>query len=223
MAGILGSTGAPASLAMQSIQLLERIHMASAKKIAEKVYNNPALESNELAECMNDLLDIAKQIDGLMTKLEALHKDGKGFGLFVHDFVKGPTEQKRLEKLRSERAASKNTLTLTIVAGLAPAGTTLTITNVKLSDRAFAEHSRIIRTKDDKDWDHVTVKNTRMSGDSKMITSPLTPSQHDKLNNDVDRNERLKLLSDIVKCPGVEAPFKKDMFEIIGKLASSKH
>ncbi|KAH8194944.1 hypothetical protein TruAng_010885 [Truncatella angustata] len=228
MAEVLGGVSAAASLAQQSFLLLDRVqktldhrknysmHLStvmrdveSAKAIVERIQKSPFLQTDDLAAYIDELMRISKDIDSLVATQEELTQRGRGFRLFVHDFMKGPTEQQQLETFRDSLVASKNTLTLAIVVGLAPAGTTLSITNTKLSGMAYMQNSRIIRDESDKDWDNIIVKDVVQGGSSLMMNSSLTPNQLDKLTSDHDKRMKLEVLASLLRDPNVPAEIKQ--------------
>ncbi|KAI1132638.1 hypothetical protein F5Y10DRAFT_197783 [Nemania abortiva] len=235
---VVGGISAVASLSQQSVQLLDRIVMAlnkqkshsmhlstvmrdveGTKSIVERVQNNPLLQHESLEGYLDDLLKVSNELGTLVTSQDAMTAKGRGFRLFVHDFVNGPKEQQELEQLRNSLTASKNSLTLALVAGLSPAGTTLSLTNVKLTDRAYQQNSRILRGPDDKEFDNMILKNIDQSGTSVLYNSSMTPDELNKVTAEQNKRFRLEHLTGLLKSESVAAEMKQQILNSIMDLS----
>lgn len=224
-------------LAQQSIWLLDRIQktlehrkkysahldtvsrdVKGTKSIVERIEGNPLLHTDELAACIQELLRISQDLDTLVAKQEEQTQKGGGFGLFFHDFVKGPDDQQKLEAFRDNLVASKNTLTLAIVVGLSPAGTVISISDTKLSNTASMNNILRKEKLSDKGSDQIIVKKVEMEGAASMLNTTLDPKEFEKHRNDSNKRKSMDVLSGLLKSAEVPAAMKPGIFGGIEKL-----
>lgn len=205
----------------------------STKSIVERIKDNTLLQTDELAACTEELLHITQDLDSLVAKQEEQTENGKGFKLFVHDFVKGPDDQQKLEAFRDNLVASKNTLTLAIVVSLSPTGTVISVSDTKLSDKAYVQNILTKEHQSDKGSGQIIIKKVELEGTALLLNTTLTPQQLDKVTNDNNERKRMEVvreyntkrietLSGLLKEAGVEQEFKQAILNTVNKLLADE-
>lgn len=183
--------------------------------IVERIQNNPQMQGDHLKLPMEELLRVATELSNIVTDQEEKAKTNGGFCLFAHDFLSGPKEQQTLEQLRSHLVASKNTLTLGIIADLAPSGSSLLVNDVRMSGISYQQNGRVIRQEGGQDFDHITVRGVTMSDAAFMMNSTVTEQQQDRLSNQYDQRFRLEQLTSLMKDTNIDRAFQADIFRLI--------
>ena len=228
-----------AALVQQALQLLDRAQMTLERQkdnamhlmtvfndvkgtmsIVERIQSNPQLEDEHMQPLIEELLRIATDLSNLVSEQEEKAKNNGGFREFTHDFLKGPKDQRRLEALRNDLVASKNTLTLGIITYLAPAGTSLKVDDVKMTGLALQHNGRVIRGEGDQgqDFDHITVKGVEMGGAAVMMNATVNESQQNKLIKNQVRNYRIQQLAEIMRDGSVDKGLQRGAFEAMTAL-----
>ncbi|KAH8744203.1 hypothetical protein F5883DRAFT_590730 [Diaporthe sp. PMI_573] len=242
MTGVaLGVASAVSGFAQQSIWLLDRIQktlehrkqysahlgtvirdVAGTKAIVKRIEENPFLHTDVLATCIEELLRISQDLDTLVAKQEEQTQKGKGFRLFLHDFLKGPDDQQKLEAFRDNLVASKNTLTLAIVVDLSPAGTVISVSDTKLSDTAYMQNILRKEHQADKGSGRITIQKVQLGGSSLMLNTTLDPEQIDKVTDDNEKRKRIEILGKFLTAPEVASQLKSGILSSIQKLVANE-
>ncbi|KAI1193196.1 hypothetical protein F5X97DRAFT_315138 [Nemania serpens] len=188
-----------------------------ARDIFLLAHNSSPSDQDDLAAYLDELVEVSTRISNLINRV-AIATNRRGSDQFDDGYNNGPSQRKEIEGLRQALDNSKNNLTDALRITLASVPK-LSLTNVKLSDNAYQQNSRIIRGPKDKDFSEVTLRDIEQSGRSTMINSSMSSQQLDNVIAEQNKRYRMTELAALLEIESLPPKMKEEIFVAILKLA----